>query len=429
MTTLLATATRKVPRSGKRRICFPITSRAYYGRSQLLIRKLHAHPEIELELMLGGSILLDKYSRHIADDIEAGGFSISGSFLNVIEGGNHVAMAKTACLTALEFTNGLHTIDPDIVIICGDRFEQLAIAMAAAYLNITIAHIEGGDLTGSIDESVRHAITKLAHLHFVTNADARRRVLAMGEDPRYVYNTGSLDIEVAARVETVVESAEINAYGVGHTIDLGQPFLMVIQHPVTTERDNREHIQETLHAVAATGVPTVWFWPNPDAGTDEMAGSLRHMREEHHELTRHIRFITNVPVDEFVSLLRQTSCLVGNSSAGIKECSFLGTPVVNIGARQQGRMVSAHAINVGYQRDEIAQAIARQLSHGRYPASSIYYQPDTSDQILEVLAGAELYTQKRFFDLPTTHAGSTEATENTDDRHDKRHPTAAVKRS
>jgi UDP-hydrolysing UDP-N-acetyl-D-glucosamine 2-epimerase len=400
MTTLLAAATRKIPRSGKRRICFPITSRAYYGRSQLLIRKLHAHPEIELELMLGGSILLDKYSRHIADDIEAGGFTISGSYLNVIEGGNHVAMAKTACLTALEFTNGLHTIDPDIVIICGDRFEQLAIAMATAYLNITIAHIEGGDLSGSIDESVRHAITKLAHLHFVTNADAKRRVLAMGEDPRYVYNTGSLDIEVAARVETVVTSAQINTYGVGHTVDLDQPFLMVLQHPVTTERDNREHIQETLHAVAATGLPTIWFWPNADAGTDEMAGSLRHMREAHSELTRQIRFITNVPVEEFVSLLRQAACLVGNSSAGIKECSFLGTPVVNIGARQQGRTTSAHAVNVACQRGEIAQAITRQLANGRYPASTIYHQPDTSDQILNILARAELYTQKRFIDPP-----------------------------
>src|SRR5881396_2201907 len=235
MTTLLASTTRKLPKSGKRRICFPITSRAYYGRSQLLIRKLHDHPDIELELMLGGSILLDKYSQHIADDIEAGGFAISTSLFNVIEGGNHVAMAKTACLTALEFTNGIHALDPDIVVICGDRFEQLAIAMAAAYLNKTIAHIEGGDVTGSIDESVRHAITKLAHIHFVTNAEAHRRVLAMGEDPAYVFNTGSLDLELASKVRTVLTNERINSHGVGHTVDITKPFLIVIQHPVTTE--------------------------------------------------------------------------------------------------------------------------------------------------------------------------------------------------
>src|SRR5215208_2619640 len=251
MTTMFAATPRTPPSTGKRRVCFPMTSRAYYGRSQLLLKKLQEHPEIELELMLGGSILLDKYSRHIADDIEAGGFNISGSFLNVIEGGNHVAMAKTACLTALEFTNGFHAADPHIVVICGDRFEQLAIAMAAAYLNKTIAHIEGGDVSGSIDESVRHAITKLAHIHFVTNADAERRVLAMGEDPRYVFNTGSLDVEVASLVTATLTNERINSYGVGHSIDLARSFLLVIQHPVTTEANNRAHLEATLQAVSS----------------------------------------------------------------------------------------------------------------------------------------------------------------------------------
>src|SRR5215813_13679835 len=221
METMFAATTRKQPKSGRRRICFPMTSRAYYGRSQLLIRKLHEHPAVDLQLMLGGSILLDKYSRHIADDIMKGGFAISTSYFNVIEGGNHVAMAKTACLTALEFTNGFHSIDPDIVVICGDRFEQLAIAMSAAYLNRTIAHIQGGDVTGSIDESVRHAITKLAHIHFVTNDDAYRRVLAMGEDPAYVFNTGSLDVERVAIPEAAsadISTAELNAHGVGNPV-------------------------------------------------------------------------------------------------------------------------------------------------------------------------------------------------------------------
>jgi UDP-hydrolysing UDP-N-acetyl-D-glucosamine 2-epimerase len=398
METLFASAGRRIPREGKRRICFPITSRAYYGRSQLLIRKLHAHPDVDLELMLGGSILLGKYSRHVADDIEAAGFAITASFFNVIEGGNPVALAKTACLTALEFTNGLHAQDPDVVVICGDRFEQLAIAMAAAYLNKTIAHIEGGDVTGSIDESVRHAITKLAHLHFVTNADAERRVLAMGEDPRYVFNTGSLDVELAARVEAPLANAVINGYGVGHTVDVTRPFLTVIQHPVTTESDNRRHLEATLKAVAALDMPAVWFWPNVDAGTDEMAERLRHFREHLEPGTARIRFITNVPADEFVALLKQSACLVGNSSAGIKECSYLGTPVVNIGARQEGRLHAGNVAHVPYDAAAIREAIAAQVAHGRYAPSLIYYRPDTSQRIAELLAGTELYTQKRFFE-------------------------------
>ena len=307
-------------------------------------------------------------------------------------------MAKTACLTALEFTNELHKADPDVVVICGDRFEQLAIAMAAAYLNITIAHIEGGDVTGSIDESVRHAITKLAHIHFVTNADAHRRVLAMGEDPKYVFNTGSLDVELASLVDRSIASDELNSFGVGHAIDVEQPFLMVVQHPVTTEADNRAHLETTLRAVSGMDLPAIWFWPNADAGTGEMADSLRHMRERHPELTAKMHFITNVPADRFVALLANAACLVGNSSAGIKECSFLGTPVVNIGGRQQGRLSGEHVMHVGYDATEIAAAVAAQLAHGPYPSSNIYYRPNASDTVVEILASAELYTQKRFFE-------------------------------
>jgi UDP-hydrolysing UDP-N-acetyl-D-glucosamine 2-epimerase len=396
MTTMLASTTPKLPRTGKRRICFPITSRSYYGRSQLLIRKLHSHPDVELELMLGGSILLDKYSRHIAEDIESGGFTISTSLFNVIEGGNHVAMAKTACLTALEFTNGFHAADPDLVVICGDRFEQLAIAMAAAYLNKTVAHIEGGDLTGSIDESVRHAITKLAHIHFVTNEQARRRVLAMGEDPQYVFNTGSLDVEVAAQATSTITTERINGYGVGDEIDLAQPFLLIIQHPVTTERDNRAHLEETLRAVSALGMPAIWIWPNPDAGTGEMADSLRNFRERSGLRAGRMRFITDVPVEEFIALLKMAACLVGNSSAGIKECSFLGTPVVNIGARQQGRLHADNVVHAAYDAAAVGAAIRRQIAHGPFRPSEIYFRPGASQAIADVLCSAELYTQKRF---------------------------------
>ena len=153
--------------------------------------------------------------------------------------------------------------------------------MAAAYLNKTIAHIEGGDVTGSIDESVRHAITKLAHIHFVTNDDAHRRVLAMGEDPSYVFNTGSLDVERGgARRDATITNGSINSYGVGHEVDVTQPFLMVIQHPVTTEtRQPAAPRGRRCARSSALDMPAIWFWPNPDAGTGEMADSLRHFRE------------------------------------------------------------------------------------------------------------------------------------------------------
>src|SRR5262249_1174462 len=175
--------------------------------------------------------------------------------------------------------------------------------------------------SGSIDESVRHAITKLAHIHFVTNADAHRRVVSMGEDPRYVFNTGSLDVELASRVDLALTSDLVNANGVGHAIDVDRPFPIVIQHPVTTERGNREHLEATLRAVSSLDMQAIWFWPNPDAGTAEMAETLRHFREHHGEATERMRFITNVPADLFISMLKRTACVVGHSSAGIKACS------------------------------------------------------------------------------------------------------------
>jgi GDP/UDP-N,N'-diacetylbacillosamine 2-epimerase (hydrolysing) len=283
-------------------------------------------------------------------------------------------------------------------VICGDRFEQLAIAMAAAYLNKTIAHIEGGDVSGNIDESVRHAITKLAHVHFVTNADAERRVLAMGEDPRYVFNTGSLDVELAASVDAGISNAMVNGYGVGHTIDVTRPFLTVIQHPVTTESDNREQLDTLLAAIATLDLPAVWFWPNVDAGTGEMAERLRHFRERPDAASAKIRFIINVPADEFIALLKSTACLVGNSSAGIKECSYLGTPVVNVGHRQQGRLHAGNVVHVECDAAEICRAVSAQLVHGRYQPSLMYYRPGASQTIAGVLAEMELYTQKRFHD-------------------------------
>jgi UDP-hydrolysing UDP-N-acetyl-D-glucosamine 2-epimerase len=270
--------------------------------------------------------------------------------------------------------------------------------MAAAYLNKTIAHIEGGDITGSIDESVRHAITKLAHIHFVTNQDAHRRVLAMGEDPQYVFNTGSLDVEVAAQVDGGITSEIVNGYGVGHAIDVSRPFVLVIQHPVTTEADNRAHLEETLAAVSALDVQAIWIWPNPDAGTGEMAESLRHFRENAGRPAPQMRFITDVPVAEFIALLKASACVIGNSSAGIKECSFLGTPVVNIGARQHGRLHAENVVHAAYRRDDILAAVRRQIAHGHYPPSEVYHREGASQSMVDVLAAIPLYTQKRFYE-------------------------------
>lgn len=382
----------------KRKICFPITSRVHYARQKLLLEKLLKHKDVDLQLVAGGSVLLDKYGERFLPAIEKAGFKIKDVLYNVIEGGHHVAMARTAGLTALEFSNSLHRLNPDIVLIRGDRFEQLALAMSAAYLNKTIAHIEGGDLSGTIDESVRHAITKLSHIHFVTNEDSRKRVIQMGEHPDSVHNVGSLDIEFAASIAQKNKGEVVNVTGVGAHIDIAKPFLVVMQHPVTTEKNNQEHTEELFKAIDELKMPTVWFWPNSDAGTHEIAKVIRVWRERVGSENHHIRFVTDLLPEDFIGLLRSAKCLIGNSSSGIKECSYLGTPVVNIGTRQQNRLRGPNVLDVGCGKKEIKDAILRQLEHGVYPPASLYHQLKTSEKITKILARTKLQVQKKFFE-------------------------------
>src|SRR3989344_5542572 len=218
----------------KRKVCFIITNRIHYARQQILLDQLKGDPELELQLVVGGSALIDKYSR-VLPRLYSKNFVVHEEILNLVEGGNHVAMAKTAGLAVLDLANTFQKLNPDIVLIRGDRFEQLAAAMTAAYFNKTVAHIEGGDVSGTIDESVRHAITKLSHIHFVTNDASYRRVLQMGENPAYVFNVGSPDLEFAAAVKREPDLEMMNRIGVGGHIDPAQPYVMVMQHPATNE--------------------------------------------------------------------------------------------------------------------------------------------------------------------------------------------------
>ena len=374
-------------------------SRIHYARQKRLLELLNKNSKVDLQLVVGGSVLLEKYGERFLPAIQDAGFTINETLFNVIDGGSHVAMAKTAGLTALEFANTLYKLNPDVVLIRGDRFEQLALAMTAAYLNKTIAHIEGGDVSGTIDESVRHAITKLSHIHFVTNEDARRRVIQMGENPRLIFNVGSPDVEFAALVDKKIDGSAVNKTGTGVKIDVNKPFLIVMQHPVTTEKNNRRNLEITLDAVDSLGMPTVIFWPNSDAGTAEMAKAIRVYREKGKFKNKNLRFVTDLLPEDFIGLLRKAGVLVGNSSAGIKESSYLGTPVVNIGTRQSNRLRDQNVLDVGYNSAEIKKGILKQLQHGRRAQSDLYYKPASSQKIVEVLSKITLQSQKKFFDL------------------------------
>lgn len=382
----------------KRKVCFPIMNRVHYARQRRLLDVLRKDPRIELQLVVGGAILLDKYGERFLPAIKAAGFETRDTLFNVIDGGSHIAMAKTAGLTALEFSNSLYKLNPDIVLIRGDRFEQLALAMVAAYLNKTVAHIEGGERTGTIDESVRHAITKLAHLHFTTNDTAKKRVIQMGENPKNIWNVGSPDIEYAAGINKEINVKLLNEIGVGAQIDFKKPYLMSVFHPVTTEDGNAAHTGTLLKAIDGLNIQTIWFWPNNDAGTNEVAKTIRRYREKGLLKNNKIRFLTDVLPEDFISLLKGAAVIVGNSSAGIKEASYFGIPVVNIGTRQRGRLKSGNIIDVDYAGGFIASAVIKQIKHGVYKKSLAYFKPNTSVRIAEILATAPLQKGKQFYE-------------------------------
>ena len=380
-----------------REICVVVGSRANYSSIKSAMRAIQAHPDLELQLVVGASALLDRFGS-VVEVVEADGFRPDARVHMIIEGETPVTMAKSTGLGLLELPTIFDQLKPDMVITVGDRFETMATAIAAAYMNIPLAHTMGGEVTGTIDESIRHAVTKLAHIHFPANQQAAERIIRMGEDPETVYVVGCPRIDVVAEIAqndgSLTERAWLEYEGVGGQINLDEPFLLVAQHPVTTEYGQGEHqITETLMALHQLRIPTIMLWPNVDAGSEDVSRGMRKFREHHRH--DHIRFYKNFPVETYVRLMMRCACMVGNSSAAIREGAFLGVPAVNVGTRQMGRERGRNVMDVDYDREQILDAIQKQLRNGRYPAEHIYGDGHAGGRIAGVLATCPLRIQKQ----------------------------------
>lgn len=380
----------------RRKVCVVVTARPSYSRIQTALRAMVARPDIELQLVVAASALLDRYGsavRYIQDD----GFEIAARVYMVLEGENLASMAKTTGLGLLELATVFDNLRPDLVVTVADRYETIATAIAASYMNIPVAHVQGGEVTGSIDEKVRHAVTKLADMHLVSTSLAAERVVRMGEDPSTVFVTGCPSVDLAAEVmrDPVLNFDPVAKYGgVGAHIDLSSGYLVVMQHPVTTEYElARQHAIDTLHVVRDTGLPTLWFWPNVDAGSDGTSTAIRSFREQ--QAPDNIRFFKNMTGTDFLRLLYNSRCLIGNSSVGVRECAFLGVPVVNVGSRQSGRERAGNVLDVGYDREETAAAIRTHLRNGRYGRDPLYGSGNAGVRIAELVASEPLRIQKR----------------------------------
>ena len=226
------------------------------------------------------SALIERYG-NASKVIENDGFEIALKLFTVLEGESQVSAAKTTGMGILELSSAFLQLKPDIVVTIADRFETLATAVCASYMNIPLAHIQGGEVTGNIDEKVRHSVTKLADYHFVSSEVSMERVIRLGENPDSVFLTGCPSIDLAVNIGDIDNSLFEKYGGVGEHFDLGKDYIVVMQHPVTTEYGNAHfQILQTIEAIARLGLPTLWFWPNVDAGSDETSRGIRRAREK-----------------------------------------------------------------------------------------------------------------------------------------------------
>jgi UDP-hydrolysing UDP-N-acetyl-D-glucosamine 2-epimerase len=380
----------------KRKICVVITARPSYSRIKTALLAIKNHSELELQLVVAGSALLGRYGNAV-DVIENDGFLIDEKVFMILEGENKTAMAKTTGLGVMELANVFYKLNPDAVITIADRFETIATSIAAAYQNIPLIHIQGGEVTGNIDEKVRHANTKLADIHLVASEDAKERVIKLGEEPEFVINTGCPSIDLAKEIKEnpILSYNPIDKYGgVGPVLDWeNNGYIVVMQHPVTTEYEAaKDDVLKTLHAISELNIPTFWFWPNVDAGADGTSNGIRTFRELNKP--QNIHFFKNMEPHDFLQLLVNSKCLIGNSSVGIRECSYLGVPVVNVGTRQNRRRRGNNVLDVDYDKEAIKKGILDQIENNKISSSPIYGNGKSGLKIAEILAKIPLKFHK-----------------------------------
>jgi UDP-hydrolysing UDP-N-acetyl-D-glucosamine 2-epimerase len=364
----------------KRKIGVVITARPSYSRIKTALLAITNHPQLELQLIVCASVLSDQYG-NICDEIDRDGLQIHAKASTFIEGNNHFSATQSIALGLKKLSILFEDIKPDIIVTIGDRYETISTALAATILHIPLVHVQGGECTGSIDEKIRHAITKLADFHFVATSQAKIRIIRMGENQSTVFHTGCPSIDL-------LQNLGINA------TEQQSPYLVVLQHPVTNEYiDTSAQIRSTLQAVHTINLPFYLFTPNPDAGSDIINAEIQDFLKINPQ--HQCSVLTHIDSASFLQLISKASCVVGNSSVGIRECSFLGVPTVNVGNRQQGRQRGKNVMDTNYDSSAIKNAIHKQILKDQYPPEHIYGTGFAGKQMAHILSHIELRTSKK----------------------------------
>ena len=381
----------------QKKICIFIVDRANYGRLKPVMLSIKKDKRFEMQLVCTGTTLLEKYG-NVSVNIEQDGFEITSKIYMEFAGSNKQTMAMGIGTGIILITNELAKLNPDIVLIIGDRYEALSAAIAAAYSNIRIAHIQGGEVSGSIDESARHAITKFSHIHFPATELAKDRLIRMGEDPEYVIYSGCPSKELIDNDKFSFQS-EKELIGVGNQIDLEKDFILVSYHPTTTQKSDidENNINLLLKALDTKKMQTIWLWPNIDAGADQISKHLRKFREKNTNSENWLTLIKNVKPEVYAFLMTKSKCLIGNSSSFVRDSGFLGTPVLLLSERQKLREHGENVLFIGNPNsvDLIIESLELQLK-SRYKINQIYGKENTIEIITDALFNLEPDLQKSF---------------------------------
>lgn len=362
------------------RLAVVITARASYARIKTVLEQLQGR-QIDTRIILAASALVDKYG-DLAQVVEDDGFAVSRRVPCLIEGNDPGCMVRTVGLLAQQLAGVLEDLRPDAVLTIADRYETLATAMAGSYTNVPVIHVQGGEVTGSIDDRVRNAVTCLSDVHFVATQNAAQRVIGLGADPVAVWAVGCPSVDLAARECGPLNFDPFSFGGVGPKFN-ESAYLVVLQHPDTTGYARAAtEMAETLEGVLASGLPAFCFWPNADAGSLESAAELRRWREANPEAPVH--FFRNLPPERFLRLVFNSIALVGNSSCGIRECSYMGVPAVNVGSRQAGRERGPNVIDVSPRHAMVAEAIEAARKRPR-ERCYLYGDGHAGEEIAEIL--------------------------------------------
>lgn len=374
-----------------KKICFVIASRANYGRVKSVVIEFKKSKKYKVQIVLAASSLLERYG-DLRKTLSSDGLKVDREAFLVVEGESPLTMTKSTGLAIIELSSIFNNLKPDVVVTVGDRYETIATAIAASYMNITLAHIQGGEITGSIDESVRHAITKLSHIHFTSTKKSKKNVISMGEDKRYVFHVGCPSFDLLTKK---ISKIKINKdlVGVGANIEIEKKFILVVFHPVTTEYgQSYNQTEKIIKAIDKFKNQTIWLWPNIDAGSDGISKSIRKNREK--GKLKNVLFIKNLQVENYNFLLKNASCLVGNSSSFLREASFFGTPTVLLGNRQEKREMGKNVVKSSFNESEILNKIKSQYNK-RYKKSNIYGDGRAAKRISKILYKLNPNIQKK----------------------------------